>query len=100
MSKPGDEQISFEEYVDRMREGQNDAYYITGESTTVVSSSSFRENLRKKGCEVLYMADPVDEFAVQQPKESDGTKPRSTTKEDLEADTVKQSSVETEPFQA
>ena len=75
-SKSGEEHISFEEYVDRMRERQNDTCYITGESTTVVSSSSFRENLRKKGYEVLYMADPVDEFAVQQPKESDGTKPK------------------------
>ena len=54
-----------------MREGQNDTHCITDESTTVVSSSSFRENLRKKGYEVLYMADPVDAFAVQQPKESD-----------------------------
>ena len=41
-SKSGEEQISFEEYVDRMREGQNDTYCITDESTTVVSSSSFR----------------------------------------------------------
>ena len=97
-SKSGEERISFEEYVDRMREGQNDTYYITGDSTTVVSSSSFREDLRKNGYEVLHMADPVDEFAVQQPEESDGTKPKLTTKEDLEADTVKQSSVELNPF--
>ena len=48
-SKPGDEQISFEEYVDRMKEGQNDIYCITGESIAMVSSSSFLENLRKKG---------------------------------------------------
>ena len=83
-SKPGDEQISFKEYVDRMKEGQNDISHITDESIAAVSSSSFRENLRRKGYEVLYMADPVDEFAVQQPKECDGTKPKSTMKEDLE----------------
>ena len=74
--KPGNEQISFKEYVDRMREGQNDISYITDESIAVVSSSSFRENLREKGYEVLYMADPVDEFAVQQPKECDGMMPK------------------------
>ena len=51
-----------------MKEGQNDIFYITDESIAVASSSS----LRKKGNEVLYMADPVDEFAVQQPKEYDG----------------------------
>ena len=72
MSKPGDEQINFKEYVDRMKEGQNDIYYITGKSIAVVSSSLFWEHLRKKGHEVLYMADSVDEFAVQQLKEFDG----------------------------
>ena len=82
-SKSGEEQISFEEYVDRMREGQNDTYCITDESTTVVSSSTFRENFRKKGYEVLYMGDSVDEFAVQQSKEFDGTKLKQTTMEGL-----------------
>ena len=82
--KSGDEQFSFEEYVDRMKEGQNDMCYITDESIAVVSSSSFLENLRKNGYEVPYMADPVDEFAVRQPKEFDGTKPKPTTKKGSE----------------
>ena len=54
-SKSGDEQISLKEYVDRMKEGQNDIFYITGESVAAVSSSPFLETLRKKGIEVLYM---------------------------------------------
>merc|ERR1712096_222002 len=83
-SKSGDEQISFKEYVDRMKEGQNDIYYITGESIAAVSSSPFLENLRKKGLEVLYMVDAVDEYAVQQLKEFDGKKLKSTTKEGLD----------------
>merc|ERR1712096_505269 len=83
-SKSGDEQISFKEYVDRMKEGQNDIYYITGESIAAVSSSPFLEALRKKGLEVLYMVDPVDEYAVQQLKEFDGKKLKSTTKEGLD----------------
>merc|ERR1712118_195332 len=62
-SKSGDEQISLKEYADRMKEGQNDIYYITGESIAAVSSSPFLEALRKKGLEVLYMVDPVDEYA-------------------------------------
>ena len=70
-SKSGDEQISLKEYVDHMKEGQNDISHITGESIEVVSSSSFRANLRKKGYEVLYVADPVDEYAVQQLREFD-----------------------------
>merc|ERR1711959_371906 len=85
-SKSGDEQISLKEYVDRMKEGQNDIYYITGESIAQVSSSPFLENLRKKGLEVLYMVDPVDDYAVQQLKEFDGKKLKSTTKEGLDID--------------
>merc|ERR1712161_126819 len=76
-SKSGEEQIS-------MKEGQQDIYYITGESIVAVSSSPFLETLRKKGLEVLYMVDPVDEYAVQQLKEFDGKKLKSTTKEGLD----------------
>ncbi|CAE7651912.1 HSP90, partial [Symbiodinium microadriaticum] len=83
-SKSGDEQISLKEYVDRMKEGQNDIFYITGESIAAVSSSPFLETLRKKGIEVLYMIDPIDEYSVQQLKEFDGKKLKSTTKEGLD----------------
>merc|ERR1711906_15451 len=83
-SKSGDELISFKEYVSRMKEGQKQIYYITGESKQSVSSSPFLETLRKKGLEVLYMVDPVDEYAVQQLKEFDGKKLKSTTKEGLD----------------
>ena len=85
-SKSGDESISFKEYVDRMKEGQNDIYYITGESVAAASSSPFLEALRKKGLEVLYMCDPIDEYAVQQLKEFDGNKLKSCTKEGLDID--------------
>merc|ERR1712170_276361 len=85
-SKSGDELISFKEYVDRMKEGQQDIYYITGENIAAVSSSPFLESLRKKGLEVLYMVDPIDEYTVQQLKEFDGKKLKSVTKEGLEID--------------
>merc|ERR1711877_103457 len=85
-SKSGDEMISFKEYVDRMKEGQNDIFYITGESIAAVSSSPFLETLRKKGLEVLYMVDPIDEYSVQQLKEFDVKKLKSVTKEGLDID--------------
>merc|ERR1712098_1021007 len=86
-SKSGDEQISLKEYCDRMKEGQNDIYYITGEIIAAVSSSPFLEALRKKGLEVLYMVDPIDEYGVQQLKEYDGKKLKSVAKEGLDLDT-------------
>jgi len=86
-SKSGDEVISLKEYCDRMKEGQNDIYYITGDSIQGVSSSPFIEALRKKGFEVLYMVDPIDEYCVQQLKEYDGKKLKAVTKEGLDIDT-------------
>jgi len=75
-SKSGDEQISFKEYVDRMKEGQNDIYYIIGESIAAVSSSPLLDCLRKQDLEVLYMVDPIEEDAVQY-LEFDGKKLKS-----------------------
>merc|ERR1711924_264071 len=86
-TKSGDETVSFKEYVDRMKEGQEDIFYITGESLQSVSTSPFLETLRKKGIEVIYMVDPIDEYSVQQLKEYDGKKLKSVTKEGLDLDT-------------
>jgi len=85
-TKSGDQFISFREYCDRMKEGQNDIYYITGESKAAVENSPFLEVLKKKGYEVLIMVDPIDEYAVQQLREYDGKKLKSVTKEGLELD--------------
>merc|ERR1712187_694807 len=67
-SKSGDDVVSLREYCDRMKEGQKDIFYVTGESVAQVSASPFIETLKKKGYEVLYMVDPIDEYCVQQLK--------------------------------
>jgi molecular chaperone HtpG len=83
-SSSGDETVGLKEYVARMKDNQTAIYYITGESKDVVANSAFVERVKKRGFEVVYMVDPIDEYCVQQLKEFDGKKLVSVTKEGLE----------------
>jgi len=82
-SSSSDAHTSFKDYVTRMKEGQKDIFYITGESKKAVENSPFVERIKKKGLEVIYMVDAIDEYCISQLKEYDGHKLVCITKEGL-----------------
>jgi HSP90 family molecular chaperone len=49
-----------------MKKNQKDIYYIMGESRQIVDQSAFVEQIHKHGFEIIYMAEPIDEYRVQQ----------------------------------
>ena len=73
---------SIEQYIDDMKEGQDKIYYITGESIEFVNNSVFLEGLNKKGYEVLYLVDTIDEYMMQNFKKYGDYEFVSVTKEE------------------
>ena len=71
---------TLDDYVGRMKEGQKDIYYVTGESRAIVENLPHLEAVRERDYEVLYLIDPVDELLVQHLTEYDGRKLKSIGK--------------------
>lgn len=76
--------VTLEEYVGRMKEGQDAIYYASGERIEQIDRLPQTEGLKDKGYEILYLTDDVDEFALQMLHEYDGKPFKSVQSDDIE----------------
>lgn len=79
-STHADEGVSFQDYVSRMKEGQESIYYITADSLAAAKNSPQLEVFRKKGIEVLLLVDRVDEWMLSHLFEFEGKSLQSVAK--------------------
>ena len=82
VSEPG-QMISLDEYVGRMREGQDKIYYINGPSRAAVEYGPYVEMFRKRGVEIFYTLEPIDDFVLNHLSEYEGKKLVSADRADL-----------------
>ncbi|EDO07194.1 Hsp90 family protein [Babesia bovis T2Bo] len=83
-SKHKDEEITLEQYVAEMQEGQLLIYYASGESYDAIHNSPHLQGFRKRGIDVLYLTDTMDESCVTQMFEYEGRSFKSVQKGDVE----------------
>ncbi len=81
---------SLEKYVERMKDKQEHIYYIAGTNREELEKSPFVERLLKKGFEVLYLVDPIDEYCMQSLPEFEGKRFQNVAKDGLQLDKSKQ----------
>ena len=79
-SNDAEAMTSLADYIERMKEGQEEIYFLTGESRKVIENSPHLEAFKKKEIEVLYLVDPVDEILMDSVQEFDGKKFKSVGK--------------------
>ncbi|TPP43517.1 Hsp90 family protein [Leishmania donovani] len=80
-TESGEEMTTLKDYVTRMKAEQKSIYYITGDSKKKLESSPFIEQARRRGLEVLFMTEPIDEYVMQQVKDFEDKKFACLTKE-------------------
>lgn len=82
-TKSGGKLTSLDQYISRMKSGQKDIFYITGTSKEQLEKSPFLERLTKKGYEVIFFTDPVDEYLMQYLMDYEDKKFQNVSKEGL-----------------
>ncbi len=84
----GETFVTLEDYVSRMKEGQEEIYYISGESLKSIKNSPQAEGFKAKGIEVLYFTDTIDDFWLQVVLDYQGKKFKSITKGDINLEKI------------
>ncbi|MCW5205789.1 molecular chaperone HtpG [Desulfobulbus sp. F5] len=74
---------SLEDYVSRMKEGQKEIYYISGQSRTAAENGPYAEMFRKRGIEIIYTLEPIDDFVLSHLGKFDEKELRSADRADL-----------------
>ncbi|MCG8548361.1 MAG: molecular chaperone HtpG, partial [Alphaproteobacteria bacterium] len=95
-STAGDGLVSLDDYVARMKEGQDAIYYITGDDLDTISRSPQLEGFRSRGVEVLLLTDPIDEFWIPSVGVHDGKPFKSVTRGGADLSSIKADKAETE----
>ena len=83
-----DPTTSLSDYIERMKEGQDKIYYVTGDSHSVVANSPYLEVFRKHGIEVLLMSDRIDEWMMGYLTEFDGKSFQDVARGDLDLSAI------------
>ena len=87
-SEGSDPTVSLADYIERMKEGQDKIYYVTGDSHSVVANSPYLEVFRKHGIEVLLMSDRIDEWMMGYLTEFDGKSFQDVARGDLDLSSI------------
>ena len=87
-SEGTDPTVSLADYIERMKEGQDKIYYVTGDSHSVVANSPYLEVFRKHGIEVLLMSDRIDEWMMGYLTEFDGKSFQDVARGDLDLSSI------------
>lgn len=85
-STAGDNMTSLDGYIERMKDSQDEIYYISGEDAAALKNSPQIEGFKARGLEVLYFTDTIDDFWLQQSPDYKGKKFKSVTKGDIDLD--------------
>jgi molecular chaperone HtpG len=87
-SEGTDPSVSLTDYIERMKEGQDKIYYVTGDSHSVVANSPYLEVFRKHGIEVILMSDRIDEWMMGYLTEFDGKSFQDVARGDLDLSAI------------